>query len=99
MTSIILYVFSGMARLCAQLVQRNALLPLLRSSAPNAQIMNRVGVILAQNPGQKRDALPQPIVQQLIESRPYFDGRIERFGWRRKGGCSGQYRVQQKPSD
>jgi hypothetical protein len=43
---------------------------LLRSSAPNAQIMNRVGVIPAQNPGQKGDALPQPIEQQLIESRP-----------------------------
>jgi hypothetical protein len=72
---------------------------LLRSSAPNAQIMNRVGVIPPQNPGHKGDALPQPNEQQLIESRPYFGGRIERFGWRRKEGCCGRDRVQRKPSD
>src|SRR5262249_40195430 len=36
---------------------------LLRSSAPNAQIMKRVGLILAPNLGHKGDALPQPIEQ------------------------------------
>ena len=50
---------------------------LLQPPAPNPEIMNRIGIILAQNLGQQSQAFAQPGLEKLLQQNP------NRRGWER----------------